>query len=134
MKAEFLTALRSEDLPGGQQWRLLEPLVYYSAILIRRIELPAGFVADSYSSPNTLFGSWIVRGIDRRPAFIHDKLYAERATTRAVADRVFLEAMEAVGVSSWRRALIYRAVRLGGAFHWPDDPADQPPHDHSGGA
>lgn len=128
-KAGFLSALRSEDLDGGRKWKLLEPLRYYSAILAREIVLDAGFVADSYSAPRDFIGSWIVRDIDRRPAFVHDKLYAARFCTREQADKVLLEAMESVGISWWRSRLIYAGVRVGGGLFWPDDPApSQDPH------
>lgn len=132
-QAAFLTPLRSED-EDGRSWKLLEPLRYYSKILDRVIELPAGFVADSYSAPYDFVGSWIVRGLDRRPAFVHDKLYSERATTRKQADDVLLEAMESVGISWWRRQAIYRAVRLGGAMYWSDEESEAPaPQDNSPG-
>lgn len=41
-----------------------------------------------------------------------------RAYTRPEADAVFREAMEVVGVSAWRRSVMYRAVRLGGGNGW----------------
>ena len=127
-KACFLSPLRSEDLPGGTRWRLLAPLTFYSKVLERLITVETGFEADSYSAPQTPFGSWIVRDIDRRPAFIHDKLYTERSCTREEADLVLLEAMEAVGISWWRRRLIYRGVRVGGGFFWGED--DDAPQSH----
>lgn len=127
MKAGFLSALRSEDVDGCR-WKLTEPLRYYSAVLGREIVLEAGFVADSYSSPRELVGSWLVRNIDRRPAFIHDKLYGERSCTRFEADQVLLEAMESVGIAWWRRQAIYRGVRLGGGLYWDED--TQGPIDH----
>lgn len=132
-QAGFLSPLRTEDL-DGRRGRLLEELRYYSAILGREIVLEAGFVADSYSAPYDLVGSWIVRGIDRRPSWIHDKLYGEHSTTRAQADAVLLEAMESVGIAWWRAQLIYRGVRLGGGLFWaPDDDATPQPQDPAGG-
>lgn len=132
-QARFLSPLRTEDLDGGRQWRLLEPLRYYSRVLDRVIEIPAGFVADSYSSPREALGSWVVRDIDRRPAFIHDKLYGERSCTRAQADAVLLEAMEVARVPWWRRQVIYAGVRVGGAFFWDDDDKPFQQQDPPGG-
>lgn len=133
LKAHFVGHLVSEDLDGGEAWRLVEPLVYYSAILNDYIVVPKGFEADSYSSPPTMFGAYIVRGIDRRPAFIHDKLYGDGEVTREVADRILLEAMEAAEVPWWRRKLIYRAVRgFGGLFY--KEPHEDEPTDRSPGA
>lgn len=118
MRAFFATSLVSEDLDGNRS-RLVEPLVYFSKILMQYLTLPRGFEADSYSAPQTPFGSWMVRGLDRRPAFVHDWLYSpESGVDRETADRVLLEAMEAVGISWWRRRLIYRAVRVGGGFFY----------------
>ena len=135
MKAHFITHLVSEDLDGGEAWRLIEPLVYYSALLNDYIVVPKGFEADSYSAPPTMFGAYIVRGIDRRPAFIHDKLYADGNVTRDQADQVLLEAMEAAEVPWWRRKLIYSAVRgFGGLFYKGNDHEDDQPHDPSPGA
>jgi hypothetical protein len=121
LPAMFLDPLRSEDLDGAERFRLLERLRYRSKVLDREIELEAGFECDSYSSPRTFFGSWIVRGIDRRPAFLHDKLYASGICTRKEADLALLEAMESVGISWWRRKAIYRGVRLGGGLFWEHD-------------
>jgi hypothetical protein len=127
LKAHFITPLVSEDLEGGEAWRLREPLVYFSALLHEYITVPVGFEADSYSAPETPFGSFIIRGIDRRPAFIHDKLYADADLPREVCDSVFLEAMEAAGIAWWRRKLIYRGVRsFGGLFYKDKDENDSP--------
>lgn len=41
-----------------------------------------------------------------------------RAYSRAEADAIFREAMEVVGVSAWRRFVMYRAVRMGGGGGW----------------
>lgn len=41
-----------------------------------------------------------------------------RAYVRAEADAIFREAMEVVGVSAWRRTVMYRAVRMGGKGGW----------------
>jgi hypothetical protein len=132
-QAGFLSPLRTEDL-DGRRGRLLEPLRYYSAVLGREIVLEAGFVADSYSAPYDLVGSWIVRGIDRRPSWIHDKLYGEHSTTREQADAVLLEAMESVGIAWWRRQLIYRGVRSAAASSGRPDDDDAPqPQDPAGG-
>lgn len=114
--ARFITRLQSEDLDGDRvgYWRLLTPLVYYSAVLGRHVVMPAGSEANSYSVPAAL--AFIVWGIDRRPAFIHDHLYGggEPGVTRAQADAVILEACESVGIGWLRRRVIFRGTRLGG--------------------
>lgn len=112
---EFLEHLRSEDLDGSKLI-LTSPLHYWSAELRRMVTIPTGFVCDAYSAPRDLLGSWIVRGIDRRPAVLHDWLYQKGSkASRAQADRTLLEAMESVGIERWRANGIYAAVR---AFGW----------------
>jgi hypothetical protein len=135
--ARFITTLQSEDLAGGGRWRLLTPLIFYSAILQRHIVMPVGAEADSYSVP-ALF-AWLVHNLDRRPAFIHDELYSGRHyVTREQADAVILEACASVGISWWRRRLIFRGTRVGGwaffkgAKATPIDP--EQPFDPSPGA
>jgi hypothetical protein len=136
--ARFITTLKSEDVPGGGRWRLLTPLVYYSALLARHIVVQRGTEADSYSVPAAF--AWLVHKLDRRPAFIHDELYSGRiaGVTREQADAVILEACEAVGISWWRRRLIFRGTRIGGwaFFKGPKTPPIDPeqPLDHSPGA
>jgi hypothetical protein len=133
MKALFCTTLKSEDLEGGGQYRLLSPLVYYSALLDRYFIVPEGFVADSYSVPR--FAAFLVHKADRRPAFIHDWLYSTEGPdlTQKQADCVLLEAMKAAGLSWLQRRIIYRGPRLAGSLFFKggtdanDSPADLSP-------
>jgi hypothetical protein len=139
--ARFLTRLSSDDLEGPDvgKWLLTKPLIYYSAILGRHIVMRPGEIADSYSVPRMF--AWLVFGIDRRPAFIHDHLYAGRepGVTRAQADRILLEAMASTGVPLWLRRIIFRGPN---AFGWlffkgqkqPVAEEDEQPLDHSPGA
>lgn len=133
-RAEFLSDLDARFIAGGRL-RLLARLGMYSAVLGRELWCEAGFEFDGYSSPPGPFGSWIIRGLDVRPAAFHDDLYGKRFTTREQADDVLLEAMGLADIPWWRRRIIYRGVRTGGCFHWPDDvPVPQQPQDPSQGA
>jgi hypothetical protein len=53
---------------------------------------------------------------------IHDYLYATKGLNgryaRAEADRIFRQALAALGVPAWKRVLLWSAVRLGGAGGW----------------
>lgn len=140
MSAHFLNKIQSEDLDGADvgKWQLLAPLVFWSEVLGREIVMPAGAIADSYSVPALL--AFIVWGIDRRPAFIHDHLYSgrEHGVTRAQADAVLLEACESVGIGRMRRRLIFRGPRAFGWLFYKGDQADadeplQPPDPSLGG-
>lgn len=126
--ARITDAYAVEELPGVTRdgravVRLVRPLEYRvgSKDSDEVIVVPVGFETDFASVPwgfRELFpqlGPWA------RPAIIHDWLYANRGLgrySRADADRIFREAMEVVGVPAWRRALMYGAVRVGGARGW----------------
>jgi hypothetical protein len=111
------------------------------------ITVPTGFQTDFASIPWGLWNLFPPLGPWARPAIIHDFLYATRGDgwwgpeggnrrkwitgpiradftagvyVREEADKIFREAMGAVEppVPAWRREVMYRAVRLGGAEGW----------------
>jgi hypothetical protein len=66
-----------------------------------------------------------VNGRHRYADGLHDWLYANAHgewsidhITRELADDIYLEAMEVLGVPTWKRTLMYRAVRAGGWAYW----------------
>lgn len=78
--------------------------------------VPAGFVTDLASIPRVLWSLLPPHGRYAKAAIIHDWLYATGiGGSREYADNVFLEAMEVLGVSVWKRSVIYWAVRAFGA-------------------
>jgi Asp-tRNA(Asn)/Glu-tRNA(Gln) amidotransferase A subunit family amidase len=86
------------------------------------IAVPAGFVTDFASVP---WGFWNLEpplGDAGKAAVVHDYLYATRGLqgrfSRAQADGIFREALRALGVPLCKRALLWAAVRLGGAGGW----------------
>lgn len=104
---------------------LRAPFAFLSPTL-GRIEVPAGFDTDYASVPRLFWSLYPPDGSYTPAAVIHDALYfyqakgegAPRWITRAEADRVFLEAMTALGVPALRRRLLYSAVRVGGWVAW----------------
>ena len=84
--------------------------------------VPPRFETDFASVPWFAQGLFPALGRWGRPAIIHDFLYQTKGDggrfTRAEADHIFREAMEVVSVPSWHRAIMYRAVRIGGAGGW----------------
>lgn len=130
--ARITGTFRVEEVPGqsrgGRQLvRLLQALEYRvgsedSDVVVC---VPAGFETDFASIPWGLRNLFPALGPWGRPAIIHDWLYATRGEagrfTRLQADRIFAEAMEVVGVPAWRRVLMFRAVRMGGAGGWGAD-------------
>jgi hypothetical protein len=85
------------------------------------ITVPVGFLTDGASIPRIFWSIIGPHGNYYRAAVIHDFLYnpsSKRhysAVTRAMADSIFLQAMEDCGVGWITRHTIYRAVR---AFGW----------------
>jgi len=85
------------------------------------IEIPSGTLSDGASVPRMfwpIFSPFDGDYFDS--AVLHDMIYRDRATkfTRAEADLIFLEAMKSLGVGWFKRTLVYRAVRIGGAAPW----------------
>jgi hypothetical protein len=114
---------------------LVEPIEYHvgSDDSLEVIIVPAGFETDFASIPWGLWNLFPPLGPWARPAIVHDFLYATSGTglfdgsrwitretdySRSDADGVFREALAVVGVPGWRRTVMYRAVRLGGASGW----------------
>lgn len=108
----FETTLKSElvDESGGGMWELSEPLVYYSTLYDTTVTVPTGFRTDFASVPRLPLAYLLAGDTAHRPATVHDYL-CRTDYPRDRADRIFLEAMESIGVPWWRRNLMYAAVR-----------------------
>lgn len=123
---KFLTPLLTEHVSAGRK-QLIAPLVY-EARNGRTFVVPAGFYSDGASVPRALWTLYPPFGGTYEPAaWLHDYLYAyaeaEFGTdhghvSRAEADGLFDEAMEALGFRATGRMVIYRGVRLGGWLSW----------------
>ena len=78
-----------------------------------------GYVTDGASIPRA---AWRVIGHPFGPylaaAVVHDALYGSQVVSREVADQCFRDLMEELGIARWKRALMYRAVRMAGGFVW----------------
>ncbi len=115
MIVEFLTPLRVEKL-AGDYWQVLAEFVARCGDQL--VTVPAGHVTDFASVPRLPVVYLATGGIGQRAAALHDWLYSQAAQPRAWCDEVLRDALAAEGVSWWRRALMYRAVRLAGAAHY----------------
>ena len=110
----------------GRRWRVHQDISYRTAAgEISTIR--AGFVFDFASIPRLLWPLAAPAGDGHNfyglAAAWHDWLYAHRKIggrliTRREADALFLEIMLYVGVRPWLAQVMYRAVRLAGAFVW----------------
>lgn len=113
----FHSPLRTEDNLDGKTAKLIAPLRYFTAVEnYGFITVPKGFVTDYASVPRGLWNLFPPHGKYSAGAVIHDYLYRRTLLDRKFCDRVFLEAMELLGVNWFSRHTIYRGVRLfGGA-------------------
>lgn len=130
---------------GRSLWGVQRDLSYRTGHGDDSILVPAGFVTDLTSIPRwcwTLLppdGPWV------KAALVHDFLYATSGTghwkrrqdgrtraepySRSEADGVFREALENRGVDSFRRTILWAAVRMGGGRGWGQDDSRQPASD-----
>lgn len=113
----FLTDLVVTHDHNGK-WVLSSPLAYRSDVAGQVIVVPFGFSTDFASVPRIPLAYLLFGGVVTEPAVIHDYLYTTGEISRRLADSVFLEAMEAIGIPAWRRWPMWAAVRLaGGVFY-----------------
>lgn len=112
-------------------WELERSLVYDSAILPFRVEVPRGFKTDFASVPRLPMAYLLTGNTAHRPAVIHDYFYRNHreheyrnSLTRKIVDEVFYEAMLAEGVDRWRAWLMWSAVRTFGASSWESLPEE----------
>ena len=115
---QFVTFLSASPLADGQYWFLTEPLRYDLADTGIMVTVPRGFVTDFTSIPRpfwTLLPRWGKYGA---PAVVHDFLYWDQRCTREQADQIMKIAMGENQVGWFRRGLIHRGLRWGGALAW----------------
>lgn len=118
----FLGPLILEALPNPDYWAVRAPLVWCDA-LYGRIEVPPGFVTDLASIPRALrnLPSFDPNGLSRRPAVVHDWLYATQTLTKPTADGFLHDAMLLEGCSQSDAQAFYDAVHWFGQAAWDDD-------------
>ena len=119
----FHFPLRVEQV-DAERWRLTALLVFVSARYQTMITVPEGTVTDFASVPRIPLAYWLFAGVGQAAAAVHDWMYrVDTNVPRDVADNIFLEAMEACGVSAWRRLPMYWAVRALGGSRYRATPA-----------
>ncbi len=112
--SNFTTPLHLEYL-DGRRWRLLAGFSYSTLVGgAKEIHVPVGFETDFASIPRGLWNLFPPTGSYGKAAVIHDFLYRMWGTSRKDADKIFLEAMEVLGVGYLTRHALYRAVRVFG--------------------
>jgi len=116
---EFVTSLRVEkseepsSVFGRAEWTLTSVLVYNSDVLGKLVIVPTGFRMDFASVPRLWVAYALAGDVGHAAAVVHDYLLVTGVIARSLADKVFLEALEAEGVPAWRRYVMYAGVRVG---------------------
>ena len=80
--------------------------------------IPTGFQTDFASVPRLFWTILPPDGKYTQAAVLHDFLYSKQERIRVKCDCIFLEAMGVLGVSWWKRRIMYHAVRMFGWIPW----------------
>lgn len=124
----FHTELCLQRLSIGRRWKLLSDLVYVAkdgTVYLAHKDSET----DLASIPRGLWNVLPPIGDYDWAAVIHDALYTDQRVTRARADAILLEAMEATHVGWFTRRTIYAAVRIGGGGVWEQHGRDKAERD-----
>lgn len=109
---EFLSGIKVEILPDGTAI-LEKDLNYYIGRKEAKLKIvvPKGFRTDFASIPWGF--QWLIKkhGLYNGPAVLHDWLFQTHKVGFRLANAVMYDAMVEARVSSWRRYLIYLAVK-----------------------
>jgi hypothetical protein len=97
---------------NGNSWLLMEEFRYDSDLLRATVVVPEGFLTDFASVPR-FFWRLLPKTEYGPAAVVHDCLCRLDGFDRALADRVFKEALELLGAPGWRVWVMYRGVRIG---------------------
>jgi len=121
----FKNALIMESVRGTPFRIIYKPFVYVTK-RGSTITVPEGYNTDLASVPRGLWNFSPPGGKYREAAVIHDYIYTDLTIrfTKKEADRIFLEAMEEIGINWFQRKLMYAAVRIGGRGNWNKEPDD----------
>lgn len=114
----FQNTLQVEFLENGYQVRLIRDLEYLDVSIGAHYIVPAGFVCDLASIPRRAQSVFSKIGKYNRAAVLHDYLYRVGGVSRAVADGLFLTAMNELGVKWYKRWPMWAAVRVAGWVPW----------------
>jgi hypothetical protein len=118
--SSFTTPAQVELLPSFK-FKLLAEFVYHEGALssdINIITVPAGFVTDLASIPRIFWNIMPPDGEYAKASIIHDYMYSKHLFHRKHCDEILYEAMGVLGVQTWKKYIIYSAVRMFGWAAW----------------
>ena len=93
--------------------------------LPRSVTVPGGFVSDLATIPQYFWWALPPTGRYGHAAILHDWLYWEQGSSRAVADRIFEVAMAELNVDLPLRKAMWAAVRVGSRPYWDEASAEK---------
>lgn len=108
------------------QWIVRRSLVWATRDdLLDAITVPPGFVTDLASVPRFLRDrrAFDVNGASRRPAVLHDYLYATGMGGKDFADDIFRLALRSEGIGAVNAWAFYQAVHLFGGVPYQEHAA-----------
>lgn len=125
----FITGLFLEAMSVEDEWVIQSPLVWKDAKFGTLI-CPRGFLTDLASIPMVFRNIPFLdtSGLSRRPAAMHDWLYAWRGIGKDAADDFLKQALIAEGASPAVAEVFYLGVHEFGQSSWDSD-AGQLAHD-----
>jgi len=108
------------------KWQIVKEFQFYheDGCMKTYIRVPHGFITDFASVPRVLWSILPPTGRYTKAAVLHDYLYSNAShldLNRKQCDKMFLQAMEILGVKKWVRNTIYRAVRIFGKNYFRKD-------------
>ena len=112
--SSFTTPLDVRYLPKQNKWLILRELIYHVGdedsgdVVI----VPKFYVTDFASVPWPAVMLIPKSGRYNSAAVVHDYLYQMMKRPKIECDKIFLEAMLVLGVPTWKRLIMYRAVRM----------------------
>jgi hypothetical protein len=113
----FLSRLKIQELDEEHRnWQLLGHLKYVGNQ--QTFKAPKGFITNFTSVPRIFWSIVSPWGRQMKAAIMHDYFYHTGVVSRLDADKLFCRMMKELGVSWWKRQIMYRAVRLFGAKHY----------------
>ena len=103
---------------GARMWRVDKEFSYYvgdeSANEV--VTVHKGFETDFASVPRLFWALVPPDGRYTQAAVLHDYILANKIYPRRKADRIFLNAMKALKVPTWKRTIMYWGVFIWGLF------------------
>ena len=115
-KTELILRVHARSI-RNRPYELMRDLVYETDVLPSGLVIvPTGYTTDFASVPRAFWRIFPPGGKYRAAAVVHDFLCDEspHSCNSKQAARIFREAMQDLGVKRWRRAAMYRAVRMFG--------------------